>query len=177
MFGTRLTQTCVVLHEVVPMSHGPHLNDIFLYNITKKRSKKKFKSFLFPLSKFLLNRRRVLVFASSGKLESPTAKGLLLGVRLLKKNSFEVKESLLWCKIFLSPCLLQMCRKWLTRSLLVLSVTSCHRILTHGNVKTVRREQLVVWMPFDSIVYANSFTSLKSRFLVIKMNAVNYKPN
>lgn len=65
----------------------------------------------------LLNRRRVLVLASSGKWESPTAKGLLLGVRLLKQNSFEVMESLLWCKIFLSPYLLWMCKKRLSRSL------------------------------------------------------------
>lgn len=125
---------------------------------------------------FLLNRRRVLVFASSGKWESPTVKGFLLGVRLLKKTVLRLWK--VCCDVKYSWALAS-CECAGSDSVghcKFYSVTSCHRILTRGNVKTVRRELLVVWMPFNSIVYA-SFTSLKSRFLVIKMNAINYKPN
>lgn len=72
------------------MSHGPHLNDIFRYKITKivaRRILKVFSCQHVTISKLiLLIRRRVLVFASTGKWESPTAKGHLLGVRLLKKT-------------------------------------------------------------------------------------------
>lgn len=82
-----------------------------------RRILKVFSSQRVTISKFLLNRRRVLVFASTGKWESPTAKGPLLGVRQLKQNSFEVMECLLRCTIFLSPSLLRMCKKRLSRSL------------------------------------------------------------